>query len=357
MRWFGFVDDPTEGGSKLDTLETLAIPVPTIFVPVTTGTVDPALKPIDRKDEVRGRRANTAPVSFASEPKLTFEARAYPKLLRPMVRKALGGTISKSGTAPAAISSTVGPIQSGSLPAFIGWLLREGQLDRVTGAVVSEIEMNFPVEGEGTMKLTADCLYRDVDHTESATDPNGEPALALPTASYTGYEDTFMLRDATAFRGPEAGVEIPNLAGLTLTFNNGLIEDFRSRFRPNHNIDSRIIDEVEHKLWYPNRHVIGAQAVTGKLDLSEVDPDAELKSLFTHAEKLVFEIAAGPLGTTPPADEMMRLTLYKHAPTGGGAEPIVREGDQVSSFEFEGFLDDGLGKDFETTFVGATALT
>jgi len=357
-RWFGFIDDPTAGGSTFDVLSGgLAIPVPTTFAPVSAAQADPGLNELDRKNEVRGRRADTAPISFASAPKMTFEARGYPKLVRPMLRKALGGSISSTGTAPAAISSTVGTLQSGNLPAFIGWLLREGQLDRMTGCVISEIAFDFPVDGESTVQVTADGLFHDTDDSGAAEDPNGEPALALPTASYTGYTDTFMLRDATAFRGAGAGVEIPNLAGFGLTFNNGLIEDFRSRFRPNHNIESAVIDTVTHKLWYPERHKLGAQQVTGKIDLSDVDPDAELKHLLTHAEKLVFEVAAGPLGTTPAADEMMRLTLYKHATTGGGAEPLVREGDQVSSFEFSGYLDEGVNKDVEATFVGTAALT
>jgi Phage tail tube protein len=356
-RLLALVDDPTAGGSTLDVLETLAIPAPTLFVPVSTAQVESNLNQLDRKDEVRGRRADTAPISFASAPAATFESRAYPKIARPVLRKALGSAITSTGVSPEPISSTVSPLQSGDLPAFIMWLLREEQLDRLTGAVVKEFAFKFPVESEGTLSVTLDGLYQDVDASGAAEDPNGSAAKAIGTADYTGFEDTFMLRDATAFRGPGEGVEIPDLAGFNLTFNNGLIEDFRSRFRPNHNIEVVTIDEIEHKLWYPNRHVLGAQSVTGTVELSQVDVDSETKRLLTHAEKLVFEIAAGPLGTTPAADEMMRITLYKHAPTGGGAEPLVREGDQVSSYDFTAYLDEGTNKDIEATFVGATALT
>jgi len=356
-RWLALTKDPTTGGSTLDVLEGLAIPSPTLFVPVSTATVDGGETRQDRKDEVRGRRADTAPISFAAAPKMTFTVRAYPKIVRELVRACFGSSISSTGTSPEAISSSVGPLQSGNLPMFIMWLLREGQLDRMTGVVVSELAFKFPIDGEGTVDVTCEGLYHDSDDSTTPHDPNGEPAKAFPTASYSGYEDTFMLRDATAYRGPGEGTEIANLAGFNFTFNNGMIEDFKSRFRPNHNIEVVTISGVQHKLWYPARHKLGAQQATGTVELSDVDPTSEQKQSFTHAEKLVFDIAAGPLGTTPAAEEMMRIALFKHAPTGGGAEPLVREGDQTSAYEFSAYLDEGTNKDVEATFVGAAALT
>lgn len=359
-RWVGFVDDSTSGGSTYDTYAGttgIAIAVPTTFVPVTTANVDPGLQQLNRDNEVRGRRGNTEPISFASAPNMTLESRAYPQLVRPLLRKALAGTVASTGTAPAAIVSTVQTLESGNLPALICWLLREGQLDRVTGAVVSEIAFDFPIDDEGTISATLPSLYHDTDDSTSATDPNGDPAEALPTPSFSGSADTFMLRDATAYVGA-AGVELDDLAGFGFTFNNGLIDDFRSRFRPGHNIEVVSIDGTEHRLWYPARHKIGAQQVTGRIDFSDVRPDRELMRLVTHAEKLVFEVAAGPLGTTPAADEMLRVTFFKQAPTGGGAEPIQREGDQVSSYEFTAYVSAADGsKDLEAAFTGTTALT
>ncbi len=356
MRWFGFIDDPTAGGTALDDLSSGNILAPTTFVPVTTGTVDAGLQPLDRTNEVRGRRGDTPRMSFASAPTLTFEARAYPKLVRKLLRKALGGSITSTGTAPAAISSVVGPLQSGQLPAIIGWLVREGELDRVTGAVVNELEFNFAIDAEGTVSATLPALYHDVDATASATDPAGGAAVTLPTPSYSGYTDAFMLRDASAFRGSSL-TELTGLAGFGFTFNNQLIDDMRSRFQPNHNIETVQIDGDRHRLWYPDRHKLGPQLVTGRIDFSDVDSAAEMRRKLSHAEKLVFEVAAGPLGTTPAADEMMRLTFYKQVATGGGPDPIQREGDQVSSYEFTAYIDDSLSKDVEATFVGASALT
>lgn len=358
MRWLGLIDDPTPGGSTLEILESGAITVPDLFVPASTGQVDPGVRNLDRNNEVVNRRANRAPISFASAPQLTFEARAYPKLVRKLVRKVLSGTIATTGgAAGAAFTSTVDPIQSGSLQSLIFWLIREGQLDRVTGAIVDELEFNFAIDAEGTVQATCPALYHDVDDPASAQDPSGAAAAALPTPTFPGYVDTFMLRDAIAFRGPGAGVELADLAGFGFTFNNNSYDDMRSRFQPGRNIEEVVIDGAPHKVWYPARHKPGPQAVTGRIDFSDVDPSAELRRVVMHAEKLVFEVAAGPLATTPPVDEMMRLTFYKQVPTGGGAEPLQREGDQVSSYEFTAYLEESTSKDIEATFVGAAELT
>jgi hypothetical protein len=356
MRWFGFTDDPVAGGSSLeDLIAEGAGPDPTwaapdTFVPVSAAQVDPGLTNLDRNNEVRGRRANAAPISFASAPSETFTARAYPPLLRSIIPKALSGTPANTGVAPAAISSTVGPIQSGDLKAIQAYLVRENQLDRVSGAVVEEFALNFPTDEEGSVDVTLRGLYHDVDPTDTVA--------GLPAADFTDFVgDTFMLRDVKAYLGAGAGVLIDCLAGFGLTWNNGLIDDMRSRFCAGKNIETTVIDAERHKLWYPDRHKLGPQSVTGRLDFGDVRPDRELRRILTHAEKLVVELTAGPIpAAVPAADEMLRFTLYKQAPTGGGAEPLVREGDQVSSYEFTAYLDETTNKDVEATFVGAAAI-
>jgi hypothetical protein len=366
-RWLGLIADPTAGGSTYDVLtdaegegaKPLDIPVPAIFVPATTAQVDAGLTPINRDDEVRGRRGNTAPVSFASAPKLSIGCRAYPVLLRQLVRSMLGGEIdAKGGPSPKAYEDVVGPIEEGSLPALIAWLRREDQLDRATGLIVSELALTFDIEKEGSFVATLDGLYHQAAAFASAEEPGGAKKAAKEVkdaeVTYASEVETFMLRDAVAFRGAEE-TEIDDLAGFSLTFNNGMIEDMKSKFRPNHNIERTTIDEVLHKMWYPNQHKVGPQAVTGSFDLSAVDPDAEARRLLTHADKLVFEVAAGPLGTTPAADEMMKFAIYSSASTGGGADPLVRQGDQLSSFDYTGYIDNE-NEDIDATFVGAAAL-
>lgn len=360
MRWFGFVDDPTPGGSTLeDLIEAGAGPdptweVPTEFVPVSAAQVDPGLTTLDRNNEVTGDLASRAPVSFASAPTETFTVRAYPRITRKLVRNAFSGNVAAAGVAPAAIASTVGPAASGAaLKALQTYLIREGQLDRLSGAVVSEVAFNFPVDEEGSVDVTLSGKYHDVDPTESV--------VGLPATDFSGYggaaSETFMLRDLKAYLGAGAGVQIDCLAGFGFTYGQGLIEDLRSRFCAGTNIETTVIDGVRHKLWYPTWHKRARRVVTGRLDFGDVRPDRELRRILLHCEKLVAEVSAGPLaGTVPASDEMMRLTFYKQAPTGGGADPLTSDGDQVSSYEFTAYLDEVTGKDVEATFTSDAAL-
>jgi hypothetical protein len=360
MRYLAYADDPVAGGSSLEDLIAAGAgpgptwPDPTDWVPVSAAQVDPGLNPRDRNNEVRGRRAQTAPSSFASSPSLTATVRAYPSISRKVVRNALSGPVATAGVAPAAIASTVQATQTdgSDLRAIIGYLVREGQLDRVSGLVVEEAEFNFPTDEEGSIDLTLQGLYHDVD-------PAGDVALPTPDFAAGGHNgEVFQLRDLTAFIGSGAGVEIDCLAGLGFTWNNSLQDDMRSRFCAGKNVETTILDAVRHKLWYPDRHKTGPQVVTGRLDFGDVRPDRELRRILSHADKLVAEVAAGPItpATTPAADEMMRLTFYKSVLTGGGAEPLTRDGDQVSSYEFTAYLDETTGKDVEATFTTAAAL-
>jgi hypothetical protein len=363
-RWIGIVPDPTAGGSTYEhwTPESSPplIPVPTLFVPATSAQVDYGQTPNARTDEVRGKRGDTAPVSFLSAPKLTIDSRAYPYLLRRLIRNALGGTITagtEHGPSPKPFEDTVAPLEEGVPPMLIAWLKREEQIDRLTGLCVSEIAMDFAIDKEGSFSATLDALYHNVGEVTGLKDPGGGTASTVSSADYSSAVNTFMLRDAHVFRGAEAGTEIPNLGGFSIAFNNGLIQDIRARFQPGHNIEKTTVGGVVHKLWLPARHKLGPQTVTGKFELSGMDVTQEQRRRILHAEKLRFTVAAGPLGTTPAAEEMMEITVGQMVATGGGAEPLVRQGDQYSSFDFTGYLDVSGSKDIECTFVGATALT
>jgi hypothetical protein len=355
MRWLTLADDPTVGGTSLDDLTggalAGAIPAPAAgdAVVVTTSQVDPGVRTLNRDNDVRGRRSNAQPVTFASAPALTFGSRAWTSLTRRLVRKAMGGAVAPVGAAPAPISSTVQMAQEGDLPAMIGTLVREGQVDRVTGLWANELTFNFPADEEGTIEGNLMGLYHDVDDVASVP--------GLPTiAGVPGQSTAYMLRDITAIMGDGAGVPIDCLGGFGWTLNNNLSDDFRTRFCAGRNIYEVTVDGKLHRLWYPDRNKLGPQVVTGRLDYGDVRPDRELRRIVQHAEKLVVELAGDPLGTTPAADEMMRLVFYKQAPTGGGAEPLQRDGDQQSSYEFTAYLDDVTGKDLEAVFVGSTAL-
>lgn len=351
-RYLTLADDPIAGGTNFDEL-TDGGPAewapPTMAVPISAAQMDDGLTDLNRDNENRGRRARSAPVSFASAPSGTFTARAYPKLIRKLLPAALSGAVTTSGgTAGAAYASTMGPVQTGPLRALQATLVREAQIDRLAGAVVEELAFDFPADEEGSVEATLQGLYHDVDLTANVT--------GLPTPSYTGYDDSFMLRDIVAYQGAGAGVQIDCLGGFGFTWNNGLIDDFRSRFCAGKNIETTVIDGQRHKLWYPNEHKYGAQTVTGRLDFGSVQPDRDLRRILRHADKLVVELAAGPLATTPVVDEMLRLTFYKQAFTDGGAEPFQAEGDQVSSYTFTAYLDETTNKDVEATFLGTAAI-
>lgn len=351
MRWFGYKADPIAGGTKWDDVaaDPAAMLTADTFVPVTTAQADPGIRDLPRDDDVRGRRANAQPVTFASAPELTLGSRAWTRFARDLLRNAMGGSIATVGAAPASIQSTIQMLQSGNLPAIQGTIVREEETDRVTGAWVNELTFDFPADAEGTLEATLMGLYHDVNATADLVglpNPTGMP----------NYVEAFMLRDITAIMGDGAGVAIDCLGGFGFTLNNGLSDDFRTRFCAGRNVWEADIDGRLHRLWYPNRNRLGPQVVTGRLDYGTVQPDRELRRIVRHAEKLVVELAASPLGTVPDADEMLRLIFYKQASTGGGPEPLQRDGDQQSSYEFTAYLEDATGKDLEAVYVGSAAL-
>src|SRR5215831_2227750 len=257
-RWFGTIADTASatGGTKYSELKepgTVKIVAPTLFTPATSAQVEDQEKPIDRKTEVRGRRGEVPPQPFRGEPLMTVETHAYPKTLRSLLRNALGGAVTHAGgPSPKAYEDTVEPLQSGKLPTLVAWLLREEQLDRMTGAVVSILEMNCPIDGEGTIKATLEGLFHTTTPSEGAgfIDPSGASPNPLPTATYEGYEYAFMLRDILAEHGPSGTLtKIENLVGFEFAFNNGMITDPRSKYGAGLQIETREIDTVKHKLW------------------------------------------------------------------------------------------------------------
>lgn len=353
MRWLALTDDPIAGGTKWDDIdadpEALIAPVAGDGVVVTTAQADPGLQNITRDDNITGVRAGEAPISFASQPSMTFESLAWTSLSRKLVRNAMGGAIAHSGGPdPAPFQDTVQMAQSGNLPALIGTLLREEQVDRMTGLWVDELTGNFPADGEGTFSGTLRGLYHAVDEL---ADVAGLPNIAGNPAQRTAY----MLRDIKAYQGA-ASVPVDCLGGFGFTINNNLSTDFRTRFCAGENIWEATIDGLLHRLWYPKRNRIQRQTVTGRLDFGDTRPDRELRRMLAATDKIVVELAGDPLGTVPPADEMLRLVFYRTVLTDGGADPLTREGDQQSSYTFTAYLDSTTGKDVESVFVGAEAL-
>jgi hypothetical protein len=233
--------------------------------------------------------------------------------------------------------------------------------------VVSAMSFDFPIDGEGA--ITADLLglYHSVYAPGSQKNPDGSAAksiaeieASLAAASPGGYtqaNNTYTLRDAKLKTGTSEE-ELTSLAGFKFTFDNGVIEDFRSTHRPGNNVDTIVKESLTHKLWYPQQYKYGPQTVSGTIDLNSTQAAMELNRMFVHAEKLVFTVGAGP--TTLEAatagkffEETMTFVISLAAPTGGGAEPLKREGDQYTSVNFNGSIDPATSKDFSASFASA----
>jgi len=350
-RWLGLAVDPTVGGTTYDDIDGggITVPDPDLWVPATTGTMTAGSNNLDRNNEVRGRRGNTAPIVFNSDPRGSFEVRAYPRIVQAIVATALGKVGTPTGTSPAAVTTPVTPVESNPLPTLVMHMLREEQYEVITGMAVSSFELNLAADAEGTINLSdGRGLYHDVPQTLPSP---------LPTPSYRGLNDTFLLRDAVAYIGGDdrtQGVRIPCLSGFTLTYDNNLIDDFQSRFCAGENVRTYSLNGKTYRVWNPGRHKVGPQSVTGTLQFADVRPDLELRRILADAERFEIHCTAGPIaGASPAADETMVITLHQQVLTGGGADPLVKEGDIRASYEFGGFLDPETNDDITIEFVSA----
>ena len=353
-RWLGLGTDSNSstGGTNLDAAGAYppTITDPTFFVPVTdgSGNVDGNTSVRDRDNEVRGVRGLAAPQSFAADPTAAFACRAYPEVLRKVLPTWFSSNPTNTGTAPAAITSKFSAT-TGQVPrAVTGKLVREGQQDDFIGAAVDTVELNFPVDQEGDMTVALKPLY---------TRPLATASSAVP--SYTGFDNVYLLRDLVVTKGATP-VTIPCVAGFGMTFDNGLISEFRSRYCAGACVESRVsaIDSVTRKLWWPSQNKLGRARFTGRIDFGSPQPTWELERLFAEGDKLVatFTGGANVPATTPVSNEVMRVTIYSRVITDGGAEPLQSfEQDQVSSYQFGGYLDSS-NKDVEVEFVGQAAV-
>lgn len=356
-RWLGLITDPRSGGSDADWVAGSPVhgfTLPNEFVPVTTADVNQGKSTTDRNNEVVGTRANRAPKAFAADPRLTFESRAYPGHVKVLLRHALSGAVTPTGTGPASITSLFRPTQTDPLKTLQAWVVRESQLDRMSGAYVNTLTINLAAAEEGTLSAELWPLYHQIgDLLGSASGVSA----TLPTPSYTTDVDTLKLRDCVVYMNDGATLAL-DVSNFSLTFDNGLIDDFESRYAAGKNVAVIIQSGTTYRMWYPTRNKIGPQTVSGTIGFSGVRPDQDLLALLSASQKIVVEASAGPLGTTPPAKEMFRFTLQKSVWTGGdGPGPLVREGDIRASYDFNAYLDEAVGYDFTVEYVGTAALT
>lgn len=347
-RWIGLAFDPTPGGTTYDQINdrSVAIPDPELWIPATTATASAGSNNLNRNNEVRGRRGNTAPIAFNAAPTASFEVRAYPAIVRAVVAAGLGRIGTPRGTSPAAITTTVSSLDSNPIPTLALHLLREEQYEVVAGLAVDRFELNFAADAEGTVQLSEGRgLYYDV--AQSLPDP-------LPRPDYRNVSgETFKIRDLVAYMGDGEGIRVDCLNQLSLSFDNAFIDDFQSRYCAGENVRSYVYEGRTYKVWLPGRHRVGPQAITGTMGFAEARPDLELRRILSHATKFRAVLTAGAIepATTPARDETMEIVIHQQVLTGGGADPLQKDGDIRSSYEFGGFLDPATNEDLDISFT------
>ncbi len=316
-RLFGFKDEAGPAQSY-DDLTMGAVPDADTFWPVTGGTLDKNTERIDRNDEVRGRRANTAPRPFRAAPVLTVPVRAYLSVIAKGLRKTLGGTDVVTGAmSPYNHALGVLGLGAGALPTVSAQLVRDDLNHKLSGCAFNRASLTFPLDGEGTAEFELWGLY----HAHFATAP--------PSATFTGMsDDVLMLRDAEVFIDG-SGTAIQDLTNFAFSFTNNLTRKWYAK----RNVVTQTLGTPAQtrKLWFPEENKLGAaQDVTYTIGLGNVNAAQELAEEYGQIQKFVFDVAGGPItGGT----ELLRITIYGGAHSGGGAEALSARDDITASFD------------------------
>lgn len=345
QRLFGIVDDTVPGGSDYDTLVTAAntpdlIPDADTFWPVTGGTFDPGLGRIDRNNEVRGRRANTSPISFRSDPTVTVPVAAYPSIMAKAFYKLLGQDAVTGASSPYTHALTPVGFGTINLPAAHVQIVRDSLNVKLGGATLNRVTLQAPLDGEAAIEMEWYGKYFD------------NYATAPPTPSYTGVSaNPLLLRDAKLFIDG-SGTPVSDLQGLTFAYTNNLIrKPYAGR-----NIAAKTLNSLVHKLWFPTENKAQqAPDIAWSMQFGNTNAAQETAMWFSQSEKLVFEFTGDPIGSTG-SNDLMRITIYSAVGTGGGAGPLSNRDDITSSFDGGAFYSTADALDVKVEFVTATAV-
>jgi hypothetical protein len=310
----------------------IVIPDATDLWPVTSVTVDRQVAQLDRNDEVTGFRGNPPPEEFRKDPRENVEGLAYQRLLEQIIWRCLGSADAVSGSAPAArthLSVPVGYGGSGVLPALFTELIRDDQIDKMSGGYVNSFTVTFPLDGHGTFSAEIWGLYH-----KSSTG-GSVPALTRHVRDVKSLK----LRDVRVFFAGSP-ITVPGVTSFSLTFSNNLVDDSEARFAAGQSIDQITdTDGVLRRVWYPDQHFLGGSQTIGmELGFSSPQQAEEVKHDLARVEQLVAEVDGPLMATTPVAKEMMRFTALNAVRTGGGPDPLSKEGLQRSSVELGGYI-------------------
>lgn len=341
-RLFAIADDPTAGGSSYDDLTTGLVPDSSIFWPVTGGTLDWNVTRTERTDEVRGRRAATAPVPFQAAPVMTIPSRAYLSIAKKALRKTLGGTDVVTGTSPGPYTHTMGVLGFGTtaLPAVYTQLVRDDLNHKMSGGAFNRTSFTFPMDGEATMEMEIWGLYA------------ANFATAPPTAVFTGLSsDPLYLRDAQVFIDGSS-TAIPDLQGFEFSFTNNLTA---KRYAKRNVVTQSIgTPALTRKLWWPEENKLGAaQDVTYAINFGNVNTAQDLAGIYGQVQKFVFECAGAPIPSTATT-EILRFTIQAGEHTGGGPEALAARDDITHRVEGGAFYDESAGRDILVEILDGT---
>jgi hypothetical protein len=306
------------------------IPDATDIWPVTGASVDLNVAHLDRNSEITGFRGNPVEEEFRKDPRETIDAFAYQRLVELLFWYALGNADVVTGSAPAAITHKATPMGyagSGLLPGLVTEVIRDNQIDRMSGGWVNTVTVTFGLDGHGTVQSEIWGLYHN------SVSGGSVPVLTRNTRDVK----TLKLRDLRAFFNGSP-VIVPGVTSFSLTYNNNIVDDSESKWAAGQSVD-QVTDGngVLRRIWYPSQHFLGgSQTITGNIGFSSVQQAEDVKYELAQAEQLVVEVEGGLMATTPAAKEMMRFTVLNAVRSGGGADALAKEGLQKAAYDFMG---------------------
>lgn len=345
-RAFGIINDAVSSGSDYETLTSGAIPDATgMWIPAQSDNLDKNPEWIERTDEMRGIRSAPPRLPFKQAPSMSVGFRAYPSVMRQMVRRCFGVAGVVTGSGPYTEAFTPAPAGTAVLPACHAQLIRDDLNHKMSGAYIESLAMSFG-DQDGTVEAVLRGLYQKHD------------VAAQPTPSFSGLsENPLMLRDAQVFVDGSV-TALANLEGFDFSYNNNLPAPHH---QPGRNVILQSIGSpaLNRKLWFPQHYRLNSiPDVSFELRFGQGIAAQELAHDYGQVQKLVLEVSGDPI--TPSGVEIMRITIYAGVYGSGGPEAGSARDDLSSGYQGNAFYSTADANDVKIEFVkqasGATAL-
>ena len=188
----------------------------------------------------------------------------------------------------------------------------------------------LPTIGTAGVTCAGGALPTGVTITFDGTDlaDTDVPLIGLDDALTGGSSPTTVIVETT--KGVGTGQEI-DLQGFSITWNNALTV----KHYPSLNIETNTVDiPAQERLWWPGQRKLGSRPTcTVNFSVGSVDQLMELRQRYSVVERMDFEVLGDDLGTTPDVPEKLVFKCYANQLIGGGADPLVLDGDIQSSYD------------------------